>query len=88
MGEDYWQGQADQNVLSFIGIIYSATEWLLFARRFYESLLSVDESVVVTVRASGVKGRKLASFDPRVALGWEYRIDVPAFEVNETIAIS
>lgn len=88
MGEDYWQGQANQDVLSFIGIIYSVTEWLLFARRFYEALLSVDENVLVSIRASGVKGRKLASLDSRVELGWEFRIDVSAFEIKETVAVS
>jgi hypothetical protein len=88
IGEDYWQGLADQNVLSFIGIIYSVTEWLLFARRFYEAFLSVDESVLLTVRASGVKGRKLVALDPRVELGWEYRTEVPAFEIKATVAVS
>ena len=88
MGEDYWQGLAEQKVLSFIGIIYSVTEWLLFARRFYEALLSVDESVLMSVRASEVKGRKLASLDPRVELGWEYQTDIAAFEIKESIAVS
>ena len=87
MGEDYWQGLADQNVISFIGIIYSVTEWLLFGRRFYEAILSVDESVLLIIRASGVKGRKLASLDPRVELGWEYRTEVSAFEIKEKVTV-
>ena len=43
LGGDFWQGVAGQNVASFISIIYSVTEWMLFARRFYEGILAIDE---------------------------------------------
>jgi hypothetical protein len=74
--------------MSFIGLIYSVTEWVLFAKRFFESILAVQESVLLTVRASGMKGRTLISADPRVHLPWEYQADVPGFEVKEVVAVS
>jgi hypothetical protein len=86
--EDYWDSFKDQNVISFIGLIYSVTEWLLFAKRFYESVLLVDESVRLVVRASGIKGRKLISADPRVSFFFGYQTDVPSFEIREVVAVS
>ena len=57
-GEDTWHRSAGQNVISFVSLIYSVTEWVLFAKRFYETILSVDERVHLTVRASGIRGRR------------------------------
>lgn len=86
--EDYWEAFANQGVTSFIGLIYATTEWLLFARRFFESLLSVDESVHLTVSATGIQGRKLISADPRVAFYWEFRAGVSDFKIEETAPVT
>ncbi len=88
MVEDYRQGLAGQNVISFIGVIYSVTEWALFAQRFFESILSVDERIHLTVKASEINGRKLVSADPRVELYGDFRIEVPGFAFTEDVAIS
>lgn len=88
IGEDTWHGLAGQNVISFISLIYSVTEWVLFAKRLYETILSVDELVHLNVRASGISGRRLISADPRVELYGDFRIEVPDFEIYETVGVS
>jgi hypothetical protein len=88
MGEDTWHGLAGQNVISFVALIYSVTEWVLFAKRFYEAILSVDERVYFTVRASGIKGRRLISADPLAELHGDFRIEVSGFEIQETVGVS
>lgn len=88
IGEDTWQKFEGRNVISFIGLIYSVTEWVLFAKRFYETILAVDELVHLTVRASGIKGRRLISADGRVELYGVFRIEVPDFEIHETVGVS
>jgi len=77
-----------QKVTSFISLIYATTEWFLFAKRFFESLLSVDESVHLTVRASGFQGRKLISADDRVSFYEIYKTDIPRFKIEETATVS
>ena len=88
LGEDFRHGAAGKNLISFISVIYSATEWMLFAQRFYERILAVDERLHVRVRGSGFEGRRLASFDPRVELFGDYRIGESEFEIAETTAVS
>jgi hypothetical protein len=88
MGEDTWHGLAGQNVISFVALIYSVTEWVLFAKRFFETILSVDERVHSTVRASEIKGRRLVSADPLAELHGDYRIEVSGFEIQETVGVS
>jgi len=86
--EDHLLGPEGRDLISFIGVIFSVTEWLLFAKRFFESFLSVDDSVRLTVRASGIKGRRLASLDRDVHFEWNFRAEIPEFELKETAAIS
>lgn len=87
-GEDTWHGLAGHNVISFVALIYSVTEWVLFAKRFYETILSVDETVHLSVKASGIKGRRLVSADPRAELHGDYRIEVSEFEIQESVGVS
>ena len=56
-----------KRTLSFISAIYSLTEFLLFLKRFYESIATV-ENVHITVRLIGCRDRALASFEPLVHL--------------------
>jgi hypothetical protein len=70
--------QSGKRTLSFISAIYSVTEFVLFLKRVYESLGSVDH-VRITVRLTGCKERVLASFDAAVSLlggyqSWEDQI--------------
>lgn len=88
LAEDYWQGLAEQKVISFISVIYSLTEWALFAMRFFEGFLSVDESVVFTIRATNVKGRRLTSLDPSVGFYWDCQIALEAFEIKESVTMA
>ncbi len=86
--EDHSDAFHDKNVTSFIGLIYATTEWILFAKRFFESFLPIDENVRLTVRASGLRGRKLISADPRVEFPPFYQADVPSLKIVETTDIS
>jgi Putative DNA-binding domain len=88
LAEDYWQGLAGRNVISFIGVIFAVTEWVLFARRFFESVLSVDETVRLTVRAVGLKGRVLVSAYPGIDLHGSYRTELASFEITEIVMVS
>lgn len=88
IGEDTRHGLTGQNVISFVSLIYSVTEWVLFAKRFYEAILSVDERVHVTVRASGIKGRHLVSLDPSVGFHGDFHVEVSEFEIRETVGVS
>jgi hypothetical protein len=88
MGEDTWRGLAGQNVISFVALIYSVTEWVLFARRFYETILSVDERIHLTVGASAIKGRRLISADPSAELHGDFQIEVAGFEIREAVGVS
>jgi hypothetical protein len=88
LGEDHWQGLEDKKVISFISVIYSVTEWALFARRFFESIVAVDESISLTIRATDIKGRQLASLHPGIRLSGNYRTDLEMFEFTEVVAIA
>lgn len=87
-GEDTWQGLAGQKVISFVALIYSVTEWVLFAKRFYEAILSVDEQVHLAVRASGVNGRRLISLQPDTELYGSLQVEVPSFAIRDTAGVS
>lgn len=86
--EDTWQGLAGQNVISFVALIYSVTEWVLFAKRFYEKILSVDEKVHINVCGSGFRGRRLISVDSSAELHGNYHTEGPEFEIRETVGVS
>jgi Putative DNA-binding domain len=86
--EDWWGEPFAAHTISFISLIFSATEWLLFARRFFETVLSAEDRVQLTVGASGIKGRKLVSADPIVQLPGEFRLDVGAFAIKEMVSVS
>jgi hypothetical protein len=79
---------AGQNVTSFISLIFATTEWLLFAKRFFESLLTVEESVHLTIGASGILGRKLIRTDDGGPFPPIYKTDVPKFEIKRIATVS
>ena len=76
------------NVTSFISLIFATTEWLLFAKRFFESLLTVEESVHLTIGASGILGRKLIRTDDGGPFPPIYKTDVPKFEIKRIATVS
>jgi len=88
LGEDHWQGLEDQNLISFVSVIYSVTEWVLFAQRFFESIVPVDESISLAVKAAQVKGRRLASLYPGIRLPSNYQTDLAKFEVVERVTMA
>jgi hypothetical protein len=88
IAEDFWPAYHDKNVISFIGVIYSVTEWILFATRYFEATLSPDESVRLEIVLSGALNRRLISTDPRAIFHWVFQANVPSIQVGETIAIS
>lgn len=73
--------EAGKRTLSFINAIYSLTEHMLFLKRFYESLPTINH-VRIVVRLIGCRDRVLASFDHSVHLPdwYECRDDVIIFE--------
>ncbi len=86
--EDAWPAFQDKNVLSFVGAIYSTTEWMLFAKRYFEPLLAVDETVRIEITLSGAKNRKLISNDYRVAFHWDLQANNNAIRIEEVILLS
>ena len=67
------QGEFTRKCLSFVGAIYSLTEFLLFISRVYEDLSNVN-SLHLIVKLFGCNQRQLASFDIRERIdllcGW------------------
>lgn len=88
LGEDHWQGLEGQNLISFVSVIYSVTEWVLFAQRFFESIVPVDESISLSVNAAKVKGRRLASLYPGISLSGNYQTDLAKFQVVERVTMT
>lgn len=54
-------------VLSFISVVYSFTEYLIFLSRLYEQT-APDATVRIVITMRGCSGRELATFDARVHL--------------------
>ncbi len=75
-----------KKVISFIMIIYTITEFLLFLKRFYESL-SDEETIVIQVALHGCKNRRLASFEPSVFLTGSYISSEDTIEIKKEISI-
>lgn len=76
------------NVLSFISAIYSTTEWVLFAQRYFESLLSIEDSIRIEVDLKNTMNQRLISADPLVSLYDEYRAKINSIHVEETSTVS
>jgi hypothetical protein len=78
----------NQKVMSFISAIFSVSEWCLFAQRYFESLLPIDESIHFEVTLTGAFNRLLISADPLVQLAAEFRSKVDFIEIEETVSLS
>ena len=88
MAEDYWYDSRIRGAVSFIALIYSVTEWVLFAKRFFEVILSIDDGIQIVVRSSGMEGRRLISADPGAPLFKDYQLTVSEFEIRENVVAS
>lgn len=86
----YWEdieerrSQKGNRVLSFISLIYSFTEWLLFSRRLYRDI-AAEATIHVKLALYGCKERQLASLDPGVHLGEWYISKENAVVIEEDI---
>lgn len=63
---EFWENThsgfpAGQKALSFIGVILEITEYLLFAKRYFEKV-APDSTVHITIRLTDTENRFLASF--------------------------
>lgn len=73
----YWEDREDRRsqkgnrVLSFISLIYSFTEYLLFLRRLYRDI-AAEGTIHFKLGLHGCKDRQLATVDPLVHLGEWY----------------
>jgi hypothetical protein len=76
------------DALSFVSAIFSVTEWSLFAQRYFETFVQIDESVRVDVTLTGAMNRLLVSAQPGVHLGGEFRSRVTTIHIEETVALS
>lgn len=82
---EYWENEhpslaAGQKALSFVGVILEITEFLLFAKRYFERV-APDSTVHITVRLTDTENRFLASFGE----GWlrgNYTCREPQVEVD------
>ena len=88
VAEDVWPAFAGRNVLSAIGVIYSSTEWLLFAKRFFESILTAEESIRMRIVLSGAQDRSLIGTDSRISFLWNPQARIDQVKVEETIQMS
>lgn len=57
--------------LSFISVIYSFTEFLLFLARLYERI-APDATIRITVKMTGCQNRELGSYEPLVHMFTQY----------------
>jgi len=48
----------------------------------------MEEAVSLTLRSTGIKGRRLASLYPGVTLSAQYRTELDTFEMAEVIAMA
>src|SRR5207245_493550 len=62
--EDTHAAYAGRNVISWVGMIFSFTDWLTFAQRYYERFLKVDDSLSFDFALVGARDRALISIPP------------------------
>ena len=62
--EDTHSEYAGRNVISWVGMIFSFTDWFTFAQRYYERFLEVDDSIRFDFSLIGAKDRALISIPP------------------------
>ncbi|MGA2203654.1 MAG: ATP-binding protein [Terriglobales bacterium] len=89
---DLWEEQASEfrgrDVLSFVGVIFSVTEWILFAKRFYESLLTVDDAIRVDIRLSGTMNRRLIATPPAFPLLTDYSAKIDEVSTSGVVNLA
>jgi hypothetical protein len=73
-------------VLSFVGVIYSVTEYFIFFERFYGSIIP-DGSIRYRIALHGVKGRKLISTDWFVDLYGSYAAQEDSIVIEGTVGV-
>jgi hypothetical protein len=89
----YWEdvdkklSKTGGRTLSFVSLIYSFTECLLFIRRLYEQI-APEATIHLTITLYGCKGRELASFDPMISWlgGYVSTEDIIPSEISATVA--
>jgi hypothetical protein len=85
--EDRSRDSEGRNVLSFPGVIFSVTEWMTFAKRYYESFLAVEEVLRVTIDLHGSKDRYLIATYPALPIPYEHRANVEPLTVSGAVEI-
>jgi len=75
--QNYWEdarghSEDGKKVLSFVSLIYSVTEILLFLKRLYTKYPTLSNDLELKISLSGCDGRKLSAFEPGVLISGYY----------------
>lgn len=87
-----WEEQSPQfgntKVLSYLGTIFAVTEWMIFAQRYYETFLSIDDVIQVTLTLIDSQDRVLLALPPATELSSAYTAKIEPIKVSGTVEIT
>lgn len=86
--EEFHPRFSGKNVLIFKDAIYSITEWMLFAQRYFESFVPMEESIQIGIKLSGTHERILISDDSLVGLFNQYKAGIDFIDIGEVALVS
>jgi hypothetical protein len=89
---DLWEERGREfegvSALSFLSTIFSVTEWVIFAQRFYESVLSIGDSIHIAILLRGSRDRILVSRPPAGPLFSDYIAKVEPISVEGIVEMT
>ncbi len=74
--------------LSFLATIFSVTEWMMFAQRYYESFLSIDNVIQVSLTLHDSQGRALVARSPVLPLSSAYVAKIEPVSVKGAVQLT
>ena len=80
------KSESGKPALSFVDVIYSFTEYVMFCARLYEAI-APDASVRIEIVLDGCKGRELSAFDARVTWSPGKTSSEETISVVETVRV-
>lgn len=89
----YWEHSADfkkhhEKALSFVNVIYTVTEFLLFFKRYYERI-SPDASIRFSIEMTDIKDRTLEATDwDSIPFMANYAAKVPSLKIEREYTVS
>jgi hypothetical protein len=74
--------------LSFLSVVFSITEWMIFAQRYYEPILPIGDRLHVKVDLQGSKGRKLIARPPLMPFTSDFLAKIEPVSVSEDVEMT